>query len=471
MKYWTSFLGLAAVIAGACATDHTVPPSSATLFESGTRLRAHVLDGGDGAAVFVDWWDSELDETCAFMDVVDGSKRCVPIPVHTSYRVVFADSACTVPAVLAFATPLDYAFETLPSCSEAVVRVHRVGAEIGSTVAYQSVDGACTSEPISGAVLFSLEPVDTTRFVSATVGLERRGGLSVEVLTAEDGAKQLGRTIDTERMQPCTTRIADSEATALFPRCVPQSEWIVDGYFTSPDCSSGEGGAFYCSFEGCDAPALAVRRTPSDACATPVFQLFEIGPAERSYADRPSEGCVEVTFGPCTFHPPRTEIAPGTFPEIADGALGTGRLRALVRTAAGDARPILSRNLFRDEERAELCRPMMFDDDVLRCVSIDAKVINSYETHYTDAACTRRIVAGAACGGPPPYALEVDSPEGEIDSNAPVRALHRVGAPYTGAAFRLFEGACSPIEPATDAWLVEDRLPSSALATVTDRIE
>jgi hypothetical protein len=458
-------------MAGGCPTEHTVPPSIAAWFESGTRLRAHVLDGGDGAALLVDWRDTELDETCAFIDLEDGTKRCVPIPSNAAYRVVFSDAGCTVPAAIAYATPLDYVHEPLPSCSQSAIRVHTGGTELGSLVAYQRIDGACIGETISGGTLFSLDAVDTTRFVSATVTLEQRGALAVEVLTAEDGAKQLGRAIDRDRAQPCTVSLVDFEETELFPRCLPPNEHIVDGYFTTRDCSSDDGGAFYCSFDGCAAPPLGIRRTPSDACATPTFRLFEIGPAVPSFADRMSEGCVEVSFGPCTFHPPAAEIAPELFPELADGALGTGRLRALVRTAAGDPRPILGRNLFRDQERGELCRPMRFDDDVLRCVSIDAKPINYSETNYSDATCTQRVVTGSGCGRPPPYALELDHAEGVIDVDAPVRALHRAGAAHIGDVYLLAGGTCSLIGPATDAWLVEDPLAPTTLPIVTDRIE
>jgi len=61
-------------------------------YGSGDRLRATVLDGGDGAAAFQWFFDTELDASCNVQTGEDGVLRCLPFGGGGG---VFADSACT----------------------------------------------------------------------------------------------------------------------------------------------------------------------------------------------------------------------------------------------------------------------------------------------------------------------------------------------------------------------------------------
>src|SRR5207248_3319025 len=64
-------------------------------WRSGTRLRARVKDGGDGARLFVGWWDQKLGLSCSFRMATDDKLRCLPdIESGPTYR---ADD-CSMPS-------------------------------------------------------------------------------------------------------------------------------------------------------------------------------------------------------------------------------------------------------------------------------------------------------------------------------------------------------------------------------------
>src|SRR4051812_14109913 len=70
------------------------PAEQTSAWQSGSRLRARVQDGGDGAALFVSWVDTKLGVDCTFVKAADGAFRCLPPAVRSS-GVIFADPQCT----------------------------------------------------------------------------------------------------------------------------------------------------------------------------------------------------------------------------------------------------------------------------------------------------------------------------------------------------------------------------------------
>jgi hypothetical protein len=63
-------------------------------WRSGTRLRARVLDGGDGAVAFLRWRDTQLQTSCTFRRASDDVLRCIP---DGNLRLAFTDAACREP--------------------------------------------------------------------------------------------------------------------------------------------------------------------------------------------------------------------------------------------------------------------------------------------------------------------------------------------------------------------------------------
>ena len=68
--------------------EHADGVVTGAAFAGGTRLRAALAEASDGTAVFLHWWDSELDVACQFepVDEPDASWRCLPRSAPTIYE-------------------------------------------------------------------------------------------------------------------------------------------------------------------------------------------------------------------------------------------------------------------------------------------------------------------------------------------------------------------------------------------------
>src|SRR4051794_624092 len=79
-----------------CAKSEPGREPPETPWTSGSRLRARVLDGGEGARLFVEWMDTELAMSCAFVPAEDGELRCLPTHAQSANaEALYADAQCT----------------------------------------------------------------------------------------------------------------------------------------------------------------------------------------------------------------------------------------------------------------------------------------------------------------------------------------------------------------------------------------
>lgn len=125
--------------ATACGSDDDADPgpipspSSTPAYVSGSRLRARLDDGGEGATAFRAWHDTELDIDCAFQPATDGSTRCIPRDLLG--LAYYSDAGCTMPIVVADCGP-PAKYVSVPAGDEScllggqALRVHEVGATI-----------------------------------------------------------------------------------------------------------------------------------------------------------------------------------------------------------------------------------------------------------------------------------------------------------------------------------------------------
>lgn len=84
------------------------PASSITV--SGTRLRAHYIEGEDGSKQFIGWYDSLRAEDCSYAER-QGQFRCYPIAKIIEGGgppSLYRDSACTLPAECLPKAELEY---------------------------------------------------------------------------------------------------------------------------------------------------------------------------------------------------------------------------------------------------------------------------------------------------------------------------------------------------------------------------
>jgi hypothetical protein len=150
-------------------------PKAAADPTSGSRLRARYRLAGDGSKEYLpgSWFDSQRNETCAFVMAADGQERCLPDGVSV---VAYADSQCMTPIVMAPAscsTP-SYA-QTLDSasCGDAVPATHvlAVGAAMTPTGLYLKNGTNCFSAGpvVTGYNYYDVgAEVPASAFVSAT---------------------------------------------------------------------------------------------------------------------------------------------------------------------------------------------------------------------------------------------------------------------------------------------------------------
>src|SRR5579859_4518251 len=90
--------------------------ATASPWRSGSRLRARIRDGGDGARLFEGWWDRQLGMPCAFHEASDHKIRCLPeLQLTPDYP---ADD-CSTPAIAIVPTETPagvyFSFTMLPS--------------------------------------------------------------------------------------------------------------------------------------------------------------------------------------------------------------------------------------------------------------------------------------------------------------------------------------------------------------------
>jgi len=163
---------------------------SSPFFGSGSRLKAHVWDGGSGARALLDFYDVQLDVNCTFLENASGEYHCLPKPLANSYF----DANCTQPAFIGTGsaeTPpragvlvVSYA----PSCDKMVVPYSLV-EEQPVTQLYTWIDGKCYPETVFPDSAWTVQPEPLTRFSGAalsTVGDE--GEAQALRATADDGA-------------------------------------------------------------------------------------------------------------------------------------------------------------------------------------------------------------------------------------------------------------------------------------------
>jgi hypothetical protein len=210
--------------APACGSSSSPPPPSSpavngdpaletSAWRNGARLRAHVLDGGGGAKVFLNWIDTMTNIECVFARLGDGSFRC--LPVNTS----------------------------------------------GGT----SQDRYCPT-PVAG---------DLSQYVPATetIDLTTRP-LSARVLVAQDGARENAGLFDTVHMTPCIP-IANEVAGTTDTTCVPPDVGLT-GTDTSPVCPLTDPSCQSCAGAGFTATRDPNVPASTLACGV-TFETFTFG--------------------------------------------------------------------------------------------------------------------------------------------------------------------------------------------------
>jgi hypothetical protein len=266
---------------GSTASRDTAQPPSAgeapdrivtgAAFTGGTRLRAVLAEASDGAAVFLHWWDSELDVACKFepMDEPDVSWRCLPRSAPTIYEgagEAFADSRCSQRLLRSGTMAPDgpRVVQLVDMNCWMASEYFRIGAPFTGGTSYRKTEQDCVPEaaPADGqTTLYTLERVPMQAFVAAELlASESPGPVADNYLSAEDGSRAPHGFSDLAGGFDCWPR-----QTSTGTRCLP----IHFGW--------GDRGGVYA-----DASCSAAAAWPEERCGgrrnTLPFVLFE-GPS------------------------------------------------------------------------------------------------------------------------------------------------------------------------------------------------
>ena len=215
-------LALSTQACGGRAEDapFVVRGDTSTLFGSGTRLKAHYLDGGGGARYFRAFHDTDLDIECRFVETSPDEYRCLPVNGTST----FSDSTCSMPTTSVgslCANDPEWtvgAMFTVGStdCSARVGAFSLVDQiQLESTFSLEP-SGACRQSP--GKLLptdWTMKPEPLTQFVHASASFVGQANETQFIrVTADDGAYSNVELVAGNDHEPCTP-------VQALGRCVP----------------------------------------------------------------------------------------------------------------------------------------------------------------------------------------------------------------------------------------------------------
>jgi hypothetical protein len=426
---------------------------------AGTRLRP-VMAVVEGAAAFLQWWDSELATQCAFRPMADGVWRCFPV----SNTVVFTDGGCTEPAAFLRTCFPDTPYAGLstepsqPFCGLQGYANARPYERIEGTVQATNYFRArvvagelqCDDEstPLGeGERLLPVKAIPLGTFVAVArvvVGEER---LSREEWHAEDGAREVLSGFDRVTETAC----GRMEGSSTGDRCMPLRAAYVSSVYADAQCAE-----------------LAVWAECGETVATTVdaeacsMELFEIGDPLASTWEG-GEICSASAVEAVAAFARGPSVALESLPRLYRQDFGTGRIVARYDTdvagrrlsPASDLRPLFD---------TELGVPCSLEAE--RCVPFT----RSAGQRYADAACEKPLyVRSDSCAPDDVFAWALLDAFDEATCTHTSTRQPIVGTMADGATLYERDGdtcLASPIEGDQMAYMLGEAVPDDAFAKV-----
>ena len=430
----------------------------------GSRLQPRFLDGGDGAKVLADFYDSELDTLCTFERTIDGQLLCLPgtKPGHglDGSDGYYADANCTQRAVEidpCGAGPLIAVRSRVRCTYGTVTGVLEADADAEAIAGYfLTEDGSCISQGSERAFLPAKE-VPLSQFAAThTENVAVGAGLGVQRLIAEDGTQlnlallrgdALCGAADVAGQLRCVdTRQAHPNAFADASCAEPAANYAVCDYEQLP-------GGVVTS----ETPTLMFQSNESPSGCALEGRFFSVGdPVETPYFFS-GNTCYEdpsLSEHERVLHI-KGELPVAELPALEVISSGTGRLRALRFGAAGvplvpstrwfdpgaNRDPRLDATTFYDTELEIECQPMLTEGGDVRCLP----PFREGSAFFSDGSCTQYLIGDY---GPCYSGQEF---RGEVTENrCAVTEMHQRTERYTGPLFGGGEG-CLVLGAASEA--------------------
>jgi hypothetical protein len=452
---------------------------------SGSRLRAQVADGGQGAVVFEGWMDTKLNELCEFHPMKDGSVRCVP--VFGGPRLVYTDAECKSRAAAVdqacdigsarFVTSLDES-NACPT-SRPPVSVYSLGAPLGNATAYYRDERGNCAEYGARIPLVSVKEAPVESFVAASLTREDIGdGFSVSVLQGEDGSRILDRIHDPAGSQ-CWPAILDDGTTGEAYPCLPDRWTSVADRGPYADAACGEPLAELPMW--CPKPSLAVvDEGPQGVCAAPRRTVREVlnavTPTELYTHSKDGDACHPAGAAAYASRGKLYELGEPviaeSFPALTWAAGGEGRLRSRYWATpsgaqAGVPQGSPRRSGFYDEVLKSECFAAQFEDGSTRCVPTPSKYLAESE-FFDDPDCERPLKAelipdGQCVAGDTILFAEASADSSSCLAGPPLKALYTIGEPFAGQViyYRNEKQKCQEWGDASSIYTLKPVAPST----------
>ncbi|HYQ03313.1 MAG TPA: hypothetical protein VER96_31780 [Polyangiaceae bacterium] len=423
---------------------------TSAIFGSGTRLKAHYLDGGDGARVPVDFFDSELSTNCQFVESASGQYHCLPA---TRTRFYF-DAACSEPAYVPSPCaqipppPELLVSANSPEC-DALASGYSLGEERPMSMLYIRTSEGCQADQARSAWWLVREPL--ARFVQGTtsvVGAE--GGLQASRVTADDGAfLNLRLVTDGE---PCS-QVLDRGV----PRCISGiSARLSSALFDNANCDSAVAVRYLDDADRCAGRQAFVTERKSNNCVandSVYAALDEVTAA--IYQQQQSGECLalgdDAMPSSYFFYHAGAELSIEGAPRVNTVRVGSGALGLPCQTDR-EGVPLLAPNSqvpipqIWQLESGRKCGAIADPSGTLRCVpyglGLPTSPIPGELGPFSDADCTRRVetVSRDACSNeavPNPYFIETD------DALCKSTITHAyIATPYDGPFYEMRDTIC-----------------------------
>ena len=429
--------------------------------ESGTRLRAITYAPASGEPIFGGWYDTELEQECAFRRNADGRLRCEP-HAELTLTIGYLDEGCTEP-VYEVADPACAASYVIPrdiggrgpSCGPVeITALHRVGERLEVTRVFRRTSDGCEARDAM-PVVHRLTPVDPSAFVAADEEEGMGAWLARDRLVADDGATQPMRLRDTRRGALCELA-GDPWGSVERAPCTPDSFSLIVRGGASCD-------ATWAIDLSCEPDLELVTRENEDECGRITsIEVFRGTPVPES----------ELTSGAeCALGFPLTEAvtlepADDAVPWLTRAVHGSGRLRRMV----WEHGELEAASLPYDAELETTCIPAMTAGGELRCIPRVWSTDLGEDRVFVDDACTQLGIGSVRPSCLPSWVLSRASTcAPAFGSPAPaVDAAYRIGAPAP-RGFHLDEsGACVPTDAVVYAL---EPVPLTAFALLERRME
>ncbi len=386
-------------------------------WRSGDRLRARVIDGGDGALLFAGWYDSELEVDCGFQVVADGSIRCLPRVPSVGEPFIgdfYLDAGCERPGRFIF-RPGDLPPFLLggdgatqdplrcdPDARPPHDRLFRPVLIERPREVYSGTPGNCTVSgglppPDSGVEVVELQPVPFESLVGAVEEVDAHGEVSARGFRGDDGS------LEVESLAGPDGKECDLfEPVAGSPVCVPAGTPVTSvlDLFADGACSEPllvvEVDHQLCpdNVLGLVSEGTCTGARGGPGLPTRILEMSRFESGRVFKRAMPSNLCEAiVTSGSVNVRAMGSAV--GDLPRLEVASVGTGRLRAHYGLSSGGVaarNPDVtdrSRRLpywFEDTARGEVCVITDIGTGELRCLPASASAGEG--PVYLDPACT-----------------------------------------------------------------------------------